>query len=109
MLLHCNLNCFPEILDPVDGQTFRNIKLIRAIAGNDTFCKAKSGNLGKPLVHIGNTANLSCQSNFANGGKIIRNGAVPIGGCHSQSNRKIRRRLVQTQTTNNIDIGVKQI
>ena len=46
------------------------------------------------------------EANLANGSDVVGNGLVPIAGGQSQNQRKIRRRLRQAQTADDVDISV---
>ena len=85
-----------------ERKTLRRADLILALLWNDTGLKAQTVYLAQPLAQVVHTAKLAREADFADGGDVVADGLVKITRRERQHGGKIRRRLVHTESADDI-------
>ena len=83
--------------------------VIFAMRRYNAALESKPCKLLQALIDRRNGSNFSCESDFADRGKIFPDRLVPQTGRNGQRDGKVRRGLVQLQTADNIYIGISRL
>ena len=73
---------------------------------NDGACEAETCRLLQALLHIGDRAALTRQTQLADGDKIVGNGAIGDRGDQRQGHGKVDRRLIKAKPSNDVQKGI---